>query len=205
MNAQLLEPILQSVELPKLIRELQKRWEDEQARRHEFWENISDDVKAEFIQGEIIYHSPVKRRHLRASRKILNQLINHTDGKNMGEVGYEKTMIRLTRNDYEPDICFWAHEKVQLFDDDQSIFPVPNFIVEVLSPSTEDRDRGVKFQDYALHGVSEYWIVDPKNKFIEQYILENDQYTLVFKSQKSQVESRAVPGFQMLVEDIFKN
>ncbi len=43
----------------------------------------------------------------------------------------------------------------------QSKFPAPDLIVEVLSESTEANDRGIKFEDYAAHGVVEYWIVDP--------------------------------------------
>ena len=41
------------------------------------------------------------------------------------------------------------------------LFPAPDFAVEVLSPSTQKNNRGIKFDDYALHNVSEYWIIDP--------------------------------------------
>ena len=40
-------------------------------------------------------------------------------------------------------------------------YPAPDFIAEILSPSTDERDRGIKFEDYAAHGVGEYWLLDP--------------------------------------------
>ncbi|NJO00879.1 MAG: Uma2 family endonuclease [Bacteroidia bacterium] len=48
-------------------------------------------------------------------------------------------------------------------------FPPPDFIIEILSESTEDRDRGIKMIDYALRQVQEYWLIDPEAKALEQY------------------------------------
>ena len=60
-----------------------------------------------------------------------------------------------------PDICFWSKEKADGFLDDQMIFPAPDFVVEILSKSTTKNDRTIKHQDYAAHGIREYWIIDP--------------------------------------------
>ena len=69
-------------------------------------------------------------------------------------------MITLTRNDYEPDICFFRKDKSDNFTEDQVLFPAPDLVIEVLSDSTEKRDRGVKFKDYQAHKIEEYWIID---------------------------------------------
>ena len=98
--------------------------------------------------------------------------------KDLGFVGVEKILIQLTRNDYEPDVCFFNKQKTTNFKDQQKFFPAPDLIVEILSKSTAKRDRGIKFQDYEAHGVIEYWIIDPKNKTFEQYVLKNKQYEL---------------------------
>ena len=45
----------------------------------------------------------------------------------------------------------------------------PDFVIEILSPSTAYRDRGVKFETYEKYGVSEYWLIDPELKFVEIY------------------------------------
>ena len=54
----------------------------------------------------------------------------------------------------------------------------PDLVVEVLSPSTAKHDRGRKKQVYEQCGVSEYWIVDPANKTLEQYLLQQGAFTL---------------------------
>jgi Uma2 family endonuclease len=92
----------------------------------------------------------------------------------LGHVGQEKVLITLTRNDYEPDIVYFGPQKAQSLTPDQVKFPAPDFAVEVLSTSMESNDRGIKFLDYAAHGVAEYWLVDPQAKIIEQYVLKGE-------------------------------
>ena len=56
------------------------------------------------------------------------------------------------------------------------IFGAPDFIVEVLSPSTAQKDMGIKAEKYAGAGVKEYWIVDGKRKKIIVYTLNEEKY-----------------------------
>ena len=48
-------------------------------------------------------------------------------------------------------------------------------MVEILSKSAAKKDRGIKHQDYAAHGIGEYWIINPHRKSIDQYILIGDE------------------------------
>jgi Uma2 family endonuclease len=52
----------------------------------------------------------------------------------------------------------------------------PDLIVEILSPSTEARDRKAKYSLYERHGVREYWMVNPDERFIEVYTLADGTY-----------------------------
>lgn len=54
----------------------------------------------------------------------------------------------------------------------------PSLVVEVLSPGTMKRDKSYKMQVYASCGVREYWLVNPTDKSVEQYLLEDGRYTL---------------------------
>lgn len=54
-------------------------------------------------------------------------------------------------------------------------------VIEILSTSTEKIDRRVKYVDYAAHGVTEYWIIDPLKKTVEKYILQKGEYYLDVK------------------------
>lgn len=55
----------------------------------------------------------------------------------------------------------------------------PDFVVEVLSPSTEKRDKGYKKSAYEAAGVKEYWLVDVDKRTIEVYELVDGRYELV--------------------------
>ena len=58
------------------------------------------------------------------------------------------------------------------------VYGAPDFVVEVLSPSTAKNDRGYKKDAYAAAGVKEYWIVSPSDKSVEQYLLQDGQFVL---------------------------
>ncbi len=195
-----------ALESPKTVmiyNHLKSYLEEEKLKREQFYNDISEDQKAEFINGEMIIHSPVKFKHNQASFKLAKLIGVYTSKLNLGEVGHEKLMIRLTRNDYEPDICFFLKEKSDRFNPDQMLFPAPDFVVEVLSQSTEKTDRTIKYEDYALHGVKEYWIIDPEKEIIEQYILDGEKYFLQQKSGNGSIKSVAIEGFEIPVRAVF--
>lgn len=200
-----LQYLLDSPRLPFIARKIDAVLADEAQRRREFYASITEGDKAEFINGDAIFHSPVKLRHNVVTKRLLILLDTFVMMHDLGYVGYEKIMISLTRNDYEPDICYFKQTKAADFKPDQMRFPAPDLIVEVVSESTEHNDRGVKFDDYAAHGVQEYWIIDPEAEILEQYHLpdDGDVYDLVIKAMTGQVQSFAVPGFDIPVRAIF--
>jgi Uma2 family endonuclease len=177
--------------------------ESERERREKFYDEITPEMKAEFINGEIIVHSPVNLNHLHATKNVFQLLGATVQRDRLGEVFLEKALIALTRNDYEPDISFFSKVKASQFTGDQNKFPAPDMVVEVLSQSTEHRDRGIKFRDYAAHGVREYWLVEPQLKEVEQYRLEGDSYRLVLKSNSGEIQSSVIDGFKIPVRAIF--
>ncbi|MFI5378882.1 MAG: Uma2 family endonuclease [Tepidisphaerales bacterium] len=199
----LVDQILKSPRMPQYLRQINDAAESEKLRREEFYENIGDDRKEEFINGETIVHSPVRLSHDNVSGAIYGLLRAHVKRHASGYVGHEKLLICLTRNDYEPDICFFCKDKAAAFTDDQMKFPAPDFVVEVLSPSTQQTDRTTKFDDYAVHTVSEYWIVDADAQTIEQYLLKGEAYELALKVNDGRLRSKAVPGFEIPVRAAF--
>lgn len=60
--------------------------------------------------------------------------------------------------------------------DDIGCKGAPDFIIEVLSPSTQRHDRVTKFNLYLSAGVREYWIVDPVSKDVQSFVLEDGHY-----------------------------
>ena len=171
----LITKILKRSDAKDQLAYLQNALNEEEQLRKEFYNWIKPEVKAEFINGEIVIHSPVRRRHWKANDLLYSLLSFYVRFKQLGETGTEKVMITLSRNDYEPDIVFFDKKKVANFKDDQVLFPPPDFIVELLSPKTAKHDRTIKLVDYAYHGIPEYWIVDPVKKRVEQYLLPTNK------------------------------
>ncbi|WP_428655352.1 Uma2 family endonuclease [Runella sp.] len=193
----LVDQIFRSPHLPQILQELNSLWEKEQADRRAFYEQISENDKAEFINGQPVFHSPVKRKHSSALDFLQTLLSVYVRINGLGRIYVEKLMIELTRNSFEPDLCFFTTNRDAQFNEEQMLFPAPDFIIEILSRKTEKYDRGVKFEDYEAHGIKEYWIVDPTHKTIEQYLLKNKRYELAVKSTDGYIESKVIKGFKM--------
>ena len=200
--AVVIDELLQEPTLPLILQRLQAILDQEQERRQYFYDVVTEEQKAEFINGEIVVHSPVKLRHNRSSALLHRLLSAYVDTHELGFVGHEKVLITLTRNDYEPDVCFFGQAKARHFLPDQMKFPAPDLAVEVLSPSTAENDRVLKFRDYAVHGVTEYWIIDPAAEMVEQYILQGEAYELRIKSNSGDLQSIAVAGFTIPIRAI---
>jgi Uma2 family endonuclease len=198
-----LAALLASPRLPDFARTINDRLREEAERRQKFYEEMSDEVKMELIDGNVILHSPAKARHVRVKNNILGLLRSFVIDRDLGEVLDEKTLCVFPRNDYEPDIVFFGPEKAAAIAPATMKFPVPDLVVEVLSESTEERDRGVKFQDYEAHGVREYWIVEPGEEFLEQYVERGGRYELRMKSGSGEIESVAIPGFRVPIAAFF--
>lgn len=202
MNS-ILAPLIASPQLPHYVQQLREVLAREHALRQKFYEEITEQQKAEFINGQVVLHSPVQRRHSVASDLLFKLLSTYVDQQGLGWVGHEKLLVTLTRNDYEPDIAFWRAERAEEFAPDRMKFPAPDFVAEVLSPSTEKNDRGVKFEDYAAHGVGEYWLVDPHAQAIEKFTLAAGQFVAAGVFQKGAIASDVVAGFEIQVAAVF--
>lgn len=206
-----LAKLLQRPDLPILVDALQRHLADERQRRVRFREEITPAMKAEFINGVIIMHSPAQLRHLDVTRRLAFLIGVFAQEHRLGTVMIEKAMISTSRNDYEPDVVFYRAERRRDFCDEQLLFPAPDLIAEVLSPSTEKTDRGVKLRDYALNEVPEYWIVDPEAQRVETYVFDPDTRgyqhtaTLAGHAEAGDVPLRVatLPGFVVPVRALF--
>ncbi len=199
----LIEPLRRSPQLPQAIAILQAELELERQRRNQFYHDMTPDQKIEFIDGKVVLHSPARNRLLDVTGHVFKLLNIFVAVHRLGQVKNEKCLCVFPRNDYEPDVVFFGLEKSSDLTPDTVKFPIPDLAVEVLSDSTEVRDRGVKFEDFASNDVAEYWIVDAAEKIVEQYLLENGEYSLALKSGSGVLKCRAIIGLTIPVEALF--
>jgi Uma2 family endonuclease len=110
---------------------------------------------------------------------ILSRLSFHLQmhiAKNNGKcmVLQSPTDVQLDRDDktmVQPDILVVCQrDRITK----QNVYGAPDMVVEVLSKSTRKKDMSLKLHKYSNAGVLEYWIVDPENKMVLVYDLEND-------------------------------
>jgi Uma2 family endonuclease len=133
---------------------------------------LDEGVKAEVISGSLeVLRGPLPR-HGRAQR-VLGSFIGKPfdDDDGLGGPGgwwiFLEVDVQLTEHDIvRPDLSGWRRER--LADPDQRPFTtVPDWVCEILSPSTARRDRVTKRHLYAKHGVRHYWLLDPDTRTLE--------------------------------------
>jgi Uma2 family endonuclease len=200
--------LLESSQAPKIIQQVQAILNEEQNRRRAFYEWMDEDMKTEFINGEIVVHSPALDKH-NSVVMLLGTLLNvYVNDRELGLVRVEKALVELTRNSYEPDICYFGPEKAAQIEPNLLYYPAPDLVVEVLSESTRKNDREVKFEDYAAHGIAEYWIIDSKRQTIETFGIDADTeaYAAIGTYRMGQsVSSAVLSGFLIPVKAVFDN
>ena len=202
-----LHQALRRLDFPEFVRQVQTAYEEERRRREQFREDLGVKFEhGEFINGEVVLPSPMKWEHREIIRRFGRILDEYLERYRLGRANTDGLLIRTTRNDYEPDVYYWPAAVSDTFTPDQTVFPPPAFIAEILSPTTQERDRGVKFEDYAAHGVSEYWIIDPDAQTVECYDLADGRYTLrekVSVASGATLRCRAIEGLAFPAAALF--
>ena len=136
---------------------------------------LPDDQRAELIDGVLYNMAPPTGIHQFFSGEIYAQLrdyVREKRGKCMPFVApYDVQLDRDDRTMVEPDV-FVVCNRDQIRKN--VVYGAPDFVVEVLSPSTRKKDIWLKLHKYRDAGVREYWIVDPDGKTVTVYDFEHD-------------------------------
>ena len=105
----------------------------------------------------------------------------------------------------EPDVLFVSSSRLHYIGEDNLSGP-PDLAVEVLSESTKRLDREVKLKQYALYGVSEYWLVDPEGKNVEVCRRKKEEYELAERlGFGDTLASPLFPGLKLPVASLWES
>ena len=99
--SELLLQLLATPQAPLIIQKAQAFLHNEHQKRQHFYEWVDEDKKAEFINGEVVVHSPALDRHNSAMLLLARLLSIHVDDRQLGKVRAEKALVELTRNSYD--------------------------------------------------------------------------------------------------------
>ena len=135
-----------------------------------------DGNRHELIDGEHYMAPAPGTNHQSVSRHIQFQLYRQLDEAGLAQVNNAPTDVELSDVDIvQPDLMVVSSEREHIISPSR-IIGVPDLVVEILSPSTAQRDRELKRRLYEKHGVPVYWVVDADAQLVTVYELGDGAY-----------------------------
>jgi len=165
-----------------------------------------EDFRAELHDGEVVAMAPPLTAHQGILTEFLFQIKGYLNGKKC-KVFPAPFGVRLfpkkDRSDdtvFEPDIVVVCDlEKI----DKHGCNGAPDFVIEIISPSTAKYDRVYKLRKYQKAGVREYWIVDPESKSVQVFILENGHYVSIAYDETEKAPVSVLEGCEIDLQAVF--
>lgn len=159
----------------------------------------------QLIEGELVMAPAPDRYHQEISGNLEFILRTYLQKRPLGKLYDAPFDVFLgEHNVFQPDIAFFAKNRLSVLTD-AGAEGAPTFVVEILSPKTAKIDRQSKRKIYAASGVEELWIVDPKQKTIEVFFLQQDaEHPAAVHREKDSITSPCFPGLRISAADIFK-
>lgn len=167
--------------------------------------------RVELLRGKIMKMSPAPSRNHQRISQIINSEIYQFLKSNPCQVFYAPFDVRLesvkddklVKTVVQLDICVIC-DLTKL--DDRGCSGAPELIVEILSPGNTAIEMKHKFKLYEEAGVEEYWIIDPAEKIVWQYHLENG----IFTNHRPLIEedilhSVVLKGFSIELSTVFSD
>lgn len=163
-----------------------------------------DDVRYELIEGELLIVPSPNVYHQRISGQLERILRDWIEPRGLGEILDAPLDVVLSEhNVVQPDILYVSRDRFEIIKE-ANIWGAPDLVVEILSPSTSERDRVKKRRVYALYGVEELWLVDPENKTVEVASRREAEFvTMQIYPMGATLVSQVLTGLTIQVDDIF--
>jgi len=146
-------------------------------------EALPSHLRGEIIDGQLVVMPRPRPRHARAATSLATSLQGPFDLGDGGPGGWwillePELHLDGPRIPIVPDLAGWRRERLPELPDEAAISLPPDWICEVLSPSTEKLDRGAKMETYGRHGVPWAWLVDPETEALEVFRNEGGRWGL---------------------------
>ena len=137
---------------------------------------FEEERREEIINGKVVVMSTPVLRHVFLSGNLYCIFRKYPQDKSCIVIPAGAALfLEEDTEEYQPDMMVVCDpDKIQ----SDGVHGTPDLVVEVLSPSTGRNDRGHKKDVYEKHGVREYWMINPRDQSIEQYVLENGRFVL---------------------------
>ena len=157
--------------------------------------DLPEHIVGEIIHGQLVTHPRPAPKHALASSAIGDELISPYQKGRGGPGGWWilfEPELHLSPHILVPDLAGWRRERLPRIPEIAYFTLAPDWVCEVLSPSTARVDRGDKMLIYASQGVSFLWLLDPVLRTLEIFVLCNGRWSLEQVYQQDQTV-QAVP------------
>ncbi len=142
---------------------------------------VPEHLVVEIIHGTLIALPRPAARHAWASSSLGGELhgpFMRGRGGPGGWILLDEPELHLQEDVLVPDLAGWRRERMPALPDAAAFDLPPDWVCEVLSPSTAATDRAEKMPIYAREGVKSFWLVDPVARTLEVYALEQQRWLL---------------------------
>jgi Uma2 family endonuclease len=163
----------------------------------EFEAWCDEDVKAEWVDGEVVLMSPENLEHVALAQWITHLMVEFVRSHDLGEVIGREFQVRLPRQRRRrcPDLLFVAKARSHLLHPTY-LDGAPDLAVEIVSPNSMARDWRDKYGEYEKAGVREYWIIDPLSRAVEVHALSRGKkFRPVEQTADGRLNSAVLAGF----------
>jgi Uma2 family endonuclease len=154
-------------------------------REHATYEDllqVPDNMVAELIEGELFASPRPAGPHTNASSALgffLGPAFQFGRGGPGGWWIFDEPELHFARNVLVPDLGAWRRERMPEYPQNHIFLIVPDWVCEVISPSSGRLDRLKKMPIYARESVGHAWIVDPSQQTLEAYRVEPNGWHLL--------------------------
>ena len=167
---------------------------DRKLSEEEFLAWCDEDVKAEWVEGQVIVMSPANFSHANLTAFLLSLIRIWVEDRDLGVVLGPEFAVRLSpRSRRVPDVLFVAKDRLHNLRPTHLEGP-PDLAIEIVSPDSVVRDWREKYYDYQSTGVREYWVIDPANQRVEAYQLVEGAYQEILHDH-DRIASSVLAGF----------
>ncbi len=160
---------------------------------------VPDHLVAEILDGELITTPRPALPHARTGAALVGELHGPFDRGHGGPGGWwilYEPELHLRNDILVPDLAGWRRETLPTFPDGAFMTVAPDWVCEILSPSTERIDRLRKLRIYARERVRNLWLVNPIQRTLEIYVLVRGFWSLA--ATHGSEESVAAEPFEAL-------
>lgn len=145
-------------------------------------EAVPPNLVAELVGGELLTHPRPRLRHSLSYSGLgvfLSGPFQYGRGGPGGWWILDEPELHLGQDVLVPDLAGWRRERMPEVPDDAFSTVAPDWVCEIVSPSTAIHDRGAKRDTYARHGVKHLWLVDPDSRLLEAFELAGEHWLLL--------------------------